>query len=92
MAKFRIFETDQFVDDLDIEFKGGSDRVRRKLSEIVYPLLRKNLHYDKNIKKIKNYEPDTWRFSVGGKRFFYEIDEKERLVIMIAADAWDDRD
>lgn len=87
MAKFRIFETDQFTEDLAGDFKGRGERIRKKLSEYVYPQLRGNPYFGKNIKKLKNYEPDTWRYRIGSYRFFYEINERERIVYMLAADS-----
>ncbi|MBT3275487.1 MAG: type II toxin-antitoxin system RelE/ParE family toxin [Spirochaetales bacterium] len=32
------------------------------------------------MKKLKNYNPDTWRYRVGNYRIFYEIDEEEKIV------------
>ncbi len=62
-------------------------RVRKKLSEYVYPQLRDNPFFGKNIRKLKNYKPETWRYRIGNYRFFYEIDERERIVYMITAEA-----
>jgi len=31
------------------------------------------------------YAPETWRYRIGAWRFFYEIDEEEKVVLMIAA-------
>jgi mRNA interferase RelE/StbE len=87
LAKFRIFETEQFIEDLTKDFEGRGERIRKKLSEFVYPQLRMNPFFGKNIKKLKNYEPDTWRYRIGGYRFFYEIDERERIVYMLASDS-----
>jgi mRNA interferase RelE/StbE len=87
LVKFRIFESDQFIEDLAQDFKGQGERIRKKLSEYVYPQLRNNPYFGKNIKKLKNYEPETWRYRIGSYRFFYEIDEKERIVYMLAADS-----
>ena len=87
MVKFRIFETDQFVEDLARDLEGRGERIRKKLSEYVYPQLRSNPYFGKNIKKLKNYEPETWRYKIGRYRFFYEISEKERIVYMLAADS-----
>ena len=87
MAKYKIFETDQFTEDLLQDFEGQGSRIRKKLTEFVYPQLRKNPFFGKNIKKLRNYKPETWRYRIGKYRFFYEIDEKERMVYMIAADA-----
>lgn len=87
MVKYRIFETDQFIEDLSQDFEGQGDRIRKKLSELVYPQLRENPYLGKNIKKLKNYKPDTWRYRIGKYRFFYEIDEKDRMIYMTTADA-----
>lgn len=87
MVKYRIFETDQFIEDISQDFEGQGDRIRKKLSEFVYPQLRENPYLGKNIKKLKNYKPDTWRYRIGKYRFFYEIDEKDRMIYMTTADA-----
>lgn len=87
MVKYRIFETDQFIEDLSQDFEGQGDRIRKKLSEFVYPQLRENPYLGKNIRKLKNYKPDTWRYRIGKYRFFYEIDEKDRMIYMTTADA-----
>ncbi len=87
MAKYRIFETDQFLEDLTQDFEGQGERISKKLSEFVYPQLRDNPYFGKNIEKLKNYKPDTWRYRIGGYRFFYEISDNERIVYMIAADS-----
>jgi mRNA interferase RelE/StbE len=88
LAKFRIFETDQFIEDLGArEFKGQSEKIARKLSDYVYPQLRSNPFFGKNIRKLKNYTPDTWRYRIGDYRFFYEIDSKAGIVHMLAADS-----
>jgi len=39
----------------------------------------------RNVRKLKGYDPDTWRYRIGSCRFFYEIDDKENVVAMIAA-------
>ena len=88
MDKFRIFETDQFIEDLGArEFKGHGEMIAGKLSEYVYPQLRNNPYFGKNIRKLKNYKPETWRYRIGDYRFFYEINEKDRIVYMLAADS-----
>lgn len=87
MGKYSIFETDQFLEDLTQDFKGQGERTREKLLEFVYPQLRNNPYFGKNIKKLKNYKPDTWRYRIGDYRFFYEISQKERLIYMITADS-----
>lgn len=86
MGKFRIFETDQFREDLAQNFEGQGRKVVRKLREYVYPQLRDNPYFGKNIKKLKNYQPETWRYRIRNYRIFYKIDEKEGIVYMLALD------
>jgi mRNA interferase RelE/StbE len=87
LGKFKIFETDQFLQDLTQDFKGQGERIARKLTEYVYPQLRDNPHFGKNIKKLKNYHPETWRYRIGGYRFFYNIDDEDGIVYMLAVDS-----
>jgi len=57
-----------------------------KLRNFVYPLLRENPYFGPNIKRLRNWEPATWRYRIGDWRFFYEIDEGRRIIYMTAAD------
>jgi mRNA interferase RelE/StbE len=86
LAKFRIFETQQFLQDLEQDFSGQQERIVNKLNDYVYVQLRQNPYFGKNIKKLKGYTPDTWRYRIGNYRFFYEVDESQKMVFMIAAD------
>lgn len=87
MGNFKIFETDQFLKDLEQDFSGQKERIIHKLTTYVYPQLMENPYLGKNIKKLTNYKPETWRYRIGNFRFFYEIDEQERIVFMVAADS-----
>ena len=69
------------------DFKGQGERIAKRLKDHVYPQLRDNPHFGKNIKKLKNYQPETWRYRIGSYRFFYEVDEKEGIVYMLTVDA-----
>ena len=85
MADYRIFETQRFSKDLRAIAKGGHARVEERLRNVVYPELSARPHYGPNIKKLKGWQPETWRYRIGSWRFFYEVDEEERIVFMIAA-------
>jgi mRNA interferase RelE/StbE len=61
-------------------------RLEAKLREHVYPILCENPHFGPNIKRLKNWDPPTWRYRVGEWRFFYEVEEKTRIIFMTAAD------
>lgn len=86
MAEYRIFETEQFARDLEQDFSGQKAKIQKKLLTYAYPQLRQNPYYGKNIKKLVNYEPDTWRYRIGDYRFFYTIDDSKKIVFMLAAD------
>jgi mRNA interferase RelE/StbE len=85
LSKYRIFETEQFQRDLRQIARSGRTRVVVKLHGFVYPQLREHPHFGPNIKKLRDFEPETWRYRIGSWRFFYEIDEAEQIVFMIAA-------
>jgi mRNA interferase RelE/StbE len=82
----RIFETRQFSKDLARLVAAAQKRIEAKLRDYVYPILREDPYFGPNIKRLKNSEPPTWRYRVGEWRFFYEIDDVEGIVFMIAAD------
>ena len=84
---FRIFETDEFQKNLNQDFSGEQERIRVKLNSYVYPQLRQNPYFGKNIKKLLNYKPETWRYRIGNLRLFYSIDDKKKIIFMIAYDS-----
>ena len=86
MNKFKIFETNQFLKGLEQDFSGQQERIKIKLVNYVYPQLKQNLYFGKNIKKLVNYNPGTWRYRIGNYRYFYEIDDGNKIVFMISAD------
>jgi mRNA interferase RelE/StbE len=85
LNKFRIFETYRFQKDLQRITKSGNKKTTIKLKEYVYPQLKSHPHYGPNIKKLKGFQPETWRYRIGAWRFFYEIDEEEQIVFMVSA-------
>ncbi|MCM8813092.1 MAG: type II toxin-antitoxin system RelE/ParE family toxin [Candidatus Omnitrophica bacterium] len=90
MGNFTIFETNQFLKDLNQDFSGQQTRIRKKLDDYVYPQLRCNPYFGKNIKKLVNYQPETWRYRIGSYRFFYTIDAEKKIICLIAADSRQD--
>lgn len=85
MAKYRVFETENFQDNLKQIKMSGSRTIQKKLESYVYPQLREEPHFGPNIKKLRDFTPETWRYRIGDWRFFYEIDEDEHIIYMIAA-------
>ena len=86
MASYRIFETDAFRHHLARIARSGLSRLTDKLQEHVYPQLRSEPHFGPHIKRLKDWKPPTWRYRIGSWRFFYEINERERIVSMTTAD------
>ncbi|MFH1191258.1 MAG: type II toxin-antitoxin system RelE/ParE family toxin [Candidatus Omnitrophota bacterium] len=87
MDNFKIFETDQFLKNLEQDFSGQQERIKRKLQSYAYLQLKQNPYFGKNIKKLTNYKPETWRYRIGSYRFFYEIDNLKKIVFMTTADS-----
>ena len=86
MNNYRIFETEPYRKDIEADFSGRQAHIKNKLETYVYPQIKSEPHFGMNIKKLVNYRPDTWRYRIGNYRFFYEIDEKRKIVFMIACD------
>jgi mRNA interferase RelE/StbE len=86
LNKFKIFGTNQFQKDLKQDFSGQQERIKTKILTYVYPQLKQNPYFGKNIKKLVNYKPDTWRYRISSYRFFYEIGNQNKIVFMISVD------
>lgn len=90
MLKYRIFETSQFTDDLN-QIKGKKQhKLYSKIKNYIYPQLKDNPYYGLNIKKLKNYRPETWRYRIGDYRLFYDINDNEKIISLIALDTRQD--
>ena len=85
VAVYELFATRQFSKDLERLSRAGEPGVRAKLERIVYPELRHHPHFGPHIRKLRDWDPPTWRYRIGAWRFFYEIDEAEQVVLLVAA-------
>ena len=83
---YRVFETQGFIEDLEQDFGGRREKILKKLREYVYPQLKINPHFGLNIKKLRDFSPETWRYRIGDYRFFYHVDEDEKIVYMMVAE------
>ncbi len=83
---YRVFEARQFLRDVARLGSDAQKRLEAKLRAYVYPAFHQSPQFGPNIKRLKNWEPPTWRYRVGDWRFFYQIDERKRIVFMVAAD------
>lgn len=84
-SDYRIFETRQFEKNIRRLAKAGHQELIRKLHQTVYPQLRERPHFGPHVRKLKAYAPETWRYRIGAWRFFFEIDDDEAIIFMIAA-------
>ena len=83
MSQYKVFETDNFIRSMG-KIKGRNKTlIENKLKKSTYPQLKNEPYYGKNIKKLKNYKPETWRYRIGNYRAFYEINDIEKIVYMI---------
>lgn len=85
MDNYQVFETENFQDNLSRIQLGGSKNMQKKLESYVYAQLREEPHFGANIKKLRDFSPETWRYRISDWRFFYQIDEEEHIIYMIAA-------
>jgi len=83
---FKIFETETFLKSLEEDFTGQKEKIKGKLREYVYQQLKISPMFGPNIKKLRNWEPPTWRYRIGSYRFFYEVDGEKKIVAMITAE------
>ena len=86
MSDYRIFETDEFQKQLKKVTTSQREVIERKLSGYVYPQLRTAPYYGPNIKKLRGYAPQTWRYRIGSYRVFYHVDEQKRIVFILTID------
>ncbi len=86
MNSYRIFETNEFQKKVNKLPPDNQPFIQRKLTNYVYPQLKKEPYYGNNIKKLKGYNPDTWRYRIGKLRVFYSIDPKQKIVNILTID------
>ena len=82
--QFRIFETDQFLKDLKKLHITEESILYKKLTDKVYKQLSENPYFGKNIKKLRAWKPETWRYRIGDLRLFYIIDDGIKIISIIS--------
>jgi mRNA interferase RelE/StbE len=85
LFNFQIFETQDYLDHLEELLGNKQEAFNKKLHYYVYPQLRNQPYFGKNIKKLKAFPHPTWRYRVGDIRLFYQIDSNGNVVLMTAA-------
>jgi mRNA interferase RelE/StbE len=86
LNKCKIFETEEFQKRIGKISKRDKLFIEKKFIQYIYPQLREEPHFGNNIKKLVNYNPETWRYRIGKYRIFYVIDEEEKVVYVISID------
>ena len=84
--EYQIFETDEFLKRLTKLSKRDSEFIEKKLMNYVYDQLRSEPHYGTNIKKLRDYVPEMWRYRIGKFRVFYTIEEEDKIVFIITVE------
>ena len=83
---YELFETNEFQKSIDKLQKKDSTIIRKKLETFVYPQLKEEPHFGANIKKLRDYSPETWRYRIGDYRVFYSLDEDEHIVLLLVVE------
>ena len=83
---YRIFETESFLKSLEQDFGGQRKKIIKKLREYVYHQLKLSPELGPNIKKLRDWQPPTWRYRIGAYRFFYEVDKEQEIIFMTLAE------
>lgn len=86
MSNYRIFETDEYLKALEKLTSRHVSFIKKKLQTYVYPQIKNEPCFGKNIKKLRDYTPDTWRYRIGKFRLFYTLDHKNNIIYIFTID------
>ena len=86
MNKYRVFETDEFLKRIEKLNPPNKSFIKKKLSSYVYPQIKLEPFFGRNIKKLKGYVPDPWRYRIGRFRVFYTMDQEEEIIYILTID------
>ena len=86
MTDYRIFETDEFIKKLSKLTPQDKSFIQNKLDAYVYPQIKQSPWFGNNIKKLKGYTRETWRYRIGKFRLFYIIDDEKHTTYMLTID------
>ena len=87
LPEYRIFETDEFQRNLEKLPTRDQENIQAKLTDYAYPRLREQPFFGTNIRKLRGFAPDTWRYRIGRYRVFYTVDEDDRTVYVLTVEA-----
>ena len=86
LSEFQIFETDEFIKQLRKMSPADASRIQSKLKSDVYPQLKQDPFWGTNIRKLRGYSPNTWRYRINKFRLFYTVDNKENIIPILTID------
>lgn len=86
LPEFRVFETEELKRRIARLPRPVAGFIENKLRSYVYPQLRADPYSGPNIRKLRGYAPDTWRYRIGRFRVFHTVDEEERIVFVPTLD------
>ena len=86
MPDFRVFETDEFLKQLKKLPPDDAKFLQAKLDAFVYPQIKQEPFWGNNIKKLRDYNPGTWRYRIGKFRLFYIIDQEEQIIYVLTVE------
>ena len=86
MASFNVYVSEEFDKQLSKITKKDKILIEKKFSEKIIPQLKYEPHFGLNIKKLKNWNPEMWRYRVGNYRIFYKIDDQKKEVDILTID------
>jgi len=84
LSNYKVFATTEFSKGLDALDGSIRESLRKKINEYVLPQLISAPQYGLNIKKLRGYTPETWRYRIAHYRLFYEVDEEKKIVSLIS--------
>ncbi len=83
MSNYRIFETEEFSKALKKLTATNIAFIQKKLKAYVYPQIKNEPCFGKNIKQLRDYNPDTWRYRLGKFRLFYTVDHESSIIYIL---------
>lgn len=86
LTDYRIFETEEFIKKLSKLNTQDRIFIQNKLRTYVYPQIKQSPWFGNNIKKLKGYTPETWRYRIGKFRLFYIIDDEKQIIYILTVD------
>ena len=86
MSEFRVFEAEEFIKSIKQLSSRDATLLTRKLQSFVYPQLKAEPFWGNNVKKLKGYTPETWRYRIGQFRVFYIVDVDQQIIYVLTVD------